>query len=228
MDDPALPDPAPGAQPESLSTESSIPPNLNAAVALSDNVDDEDPSHYLIRANQGHSLVIADAADMLTPITSETAPHLVVHGTRRETWPAILHSGGLKPMTRTHVHFATGIPEALQRLFEVSESKSSSDGVAILGLGADDARLDGKDSQSGKGKEDARQVLSGMRNSSTLLIYLDLQKALGAGVKFYLSENRVVLSEGDPENGLVSTQFFQKVVGRGGRVLMQDGKSLDD
>lgn len=53
-------------------------------------------------------------------------------------------------------------------------------------------------------------VLSGMRNSSEVLIFIDVQKAIDAGIKFYLSENGVVLTEGDAK-GLLGPQFFQRV-----------------
>ncbi|KAI0766651.1 KptA family-domain-containing protein [Trametes elegans] len=53
-------------------------------------------------------------------------------------------------------------------------------------------------------------VISGMRKSSEILIYVDVQKALDAGIKFYLSTNGVVLTEGD-SHGVLGTQFFSKV-----------------
>jgi len=54
-------------------------------------------------------------------------------------------------------------------------------------------------------------VISGMRNKSQVFIYIDVQKALDAGLKFYLSSNGVVLSEGD-EKGFIRPQFFKRVV----------------
>lgn len=53
-------------------------------------------------------------------------------------------------------------------------------------------------------------IISGMRNSSSILIYIDIQKALDAGIKFYLSANGVVLTEGDA-NGFLSPHFFARV-----------------
>src|SRR5438045_6920786 len=74
---------------------------------------DLDPSHYLIRAVQGHSLKTIEADAYLRPITLADAaaggiPDTVVHGTFYAAWPRILASGGLKSMSRVHVHFATG------------------------------------------------------------------------------------------------------------------------
>ncbi|TDL24010.1 hypothetical protein BD410DRAFT_786724 [Rickenella mellea] len=53
-------------------------------------------------------------------------------------------------------------------------------------------------------------VISGMRTSSQVLIYIDLSKALKAGIKFHISENGVVLSEGD-EKGFLRPEFFWRV-----------------
>ena len=52
--------------------------------------------------------------------------------------------------------------------------------------------------------------LAGMRKSSQILIFVDVQKALGAGVKFYLSANGVVLTEGD-DQGFLRPEFFSRV-----------------
>ena len=51
---------------------------------------------------------------------------------------------------------------------------------------------------------------TGMRNSSQILIFIHVQKALDAGIKFYLSANGVVLTGGD-SNGLLSPEFFLRV-----------------
>ncbi|OSD04883.1 hypothetical protein PYCCODRAFT_1443678 [Trametes coccinea BRFM310] len=61
-------------------------------------------------------------------------------------------------------------------------------------------------------------VVSGMRNSSQILIYVDVQKAIDAGIKFCISANGVVLTEGD-ERGFLAPQFFS-------RVETADGKPL--
>ncbi|KAI9440453.1 KptA family-domain-containing protein [Lactarius indigo] len=56
-------------------------------------------------------------------------------------------------------------------------------------------------------------VISGMRNSAQVLIYIDVQKALDAGITFSLSENGVVLTEGD-ERGFLSPEYFLRVEDR--------------
>jgi len=55
-------------------------------------------------------------------------------------------------------------------------------------------------------------LCSGMRKSSQVLIYVDLDKALGAGIKFYLSKNGVVLTPGDAR-GFLNPAFFSLVEG---------------
>ena len=52
-----------------------------------------------------------------------------------------------------------------------------------------------------------------MRNSAQVLIYIDVQKALDAGIAFSLSENGVVLTAGD-ERGFLSPEYFLRVEDR--------------
>lgn len=52
-----------------------------------------------------------------------------------------------------------------------------------------------------------------MRNSAQVWIYIDVQKALDAGIAFFLSENGVVLTEGD-ERGFLSPEYFLRVEDR--------------
>ena len=49
-----------------------------------------------------------------------------------------------------------------------------------------------------------------MRKSSQVLIYIDLESALRAGLKFFVSQNGVVLTPGD-ERGFLAPEFFSKV-----------------
>ena len=49
-----------------------------------------------------------------------------------------------------------------------------------------------------------------MRKSSEILIYIDVQEAIDAGLKFYLSANGVVLTEGD-DRGYLKPEFFSRV-----------------
>ena len=151
---------------------------------------DLEPSHYLIRATQGHSLKTIEASAYLTPITlqdEKSVPETVVHGTFYGAWERILASGGLKPMTRVHVHFATG-----QRVDDV---------------------LGGKIGVPGGGKT-TDVVISGMRSDAQILIYVGIRRALEAGVEFWRSENGVVLTEGMVTEGgnMLPSEFWDVVV----------------
>jgi 2'-phosphotransferase len=52
-----------------------------------------------------------DVSTITTSLPPAPVPPIVVHGTYFAFWPAIVTSGGLQPMSRTHVHFATGVPD---------------------------------------------------------------------------------------------------------------------
>ncbi|KAE9603219.1 hypothetical protein Lal_00018757 [Lupinus albus] len=53
------------------------------------------------------------------------------------------------------------------------------------------------------------EVISGMRKDVNVLIFLDVRKALEEGMKLYISENKVLLTEGF--DGVVPTKYFQKI-----------------
>uniref|UniRef100_A0A3P9LB38 2'-phosphotransferase n=1 Tax=Oryzias latipes TaxID=8090 RepID=A0A3P9LB38_ORYLA len=62
-----------------------------------------------IRANQGHSIQVADLE--LIPVLAGSAdcPAEAVHGTYLRNWPSI-QQHGLSRMNRTHIHLAPGLP----------------------------------------------------------------------------------------------------------------------
>lgn len=53
------------------------------------------------------------------------------------------------------------------------------------------------------------EVISGMRRDVNVLIFLDVRKALEEGMKLYMSDNRVILTEGF--DGIVPAKYFQKI-----------------
>ncbi|KAI4920201.1 hypothetical protein J4E90_002342 [Alternaria incomplexa] len=179
------------------SSDSAAPPQEQPAPdALGGIPESDNPADYLIRANQGHSIKV-DTEGLLTPITQEAGnvPETVVHGTNEKAWNLILKGGGMRRMGRNHMHFASGLPAGFKAL--------------------DDSTMEEKE---------AAPVISGMRTNSTILIYIDINAALAAGIKFFLSENGVILTEGD-EQGLLSYEFFKRVESRkkDGGVLMSGG-----
>lgn len=62
-----------------------------------------DPADYLIRANQGHSIVLSSESLQLTSILPDELP-VAVHGTFYPAYEAILESGYLSRMSRNHIH----------------------------------------------------------------------------------------------------------------------------
>lgn len=185
-------------------------------IALAAAAIDQDPSNYLIRATQGHSIPTVDSTLLLRPLgpaAGPDAPQLpstVVHGTFHGAWPRILASGGLRPMSRNHVHFATG-PE----LADIMPN-----GRMGTVVSNEDKRKTG--------------VISGMRSDAQILIYVDIEKAIMAGCLFWMSENGVVLAEGVPaadgQGSVVPVQFFEVVVERQKKLgmLMENGKLVQD
>lgn len=150
-------------------------------LALQSITPSSNPSHYLIRATQGHSLKTIAPSSYLVPIIlsssspSSTIPSTVVHGTFYAAWDSILRTGGLKPMSRLHVHFATG--PSLESVLPGDANTNTDKARAVL-------------------SSDEKAVISGMRSDAQLLIYINMRKALEMGIPFWMSENGVVLSEG--------------------------------
>ncbi|XP_028408777.1 tRNA 2'-phosphotransferase 1-like [Dendronephthya gigantea] len=56
----------------------------------------------------------------------------------------------------------------------------------------------------------SREMISGMRKRSNVMIYIDLDNAISAGIKFYISTNQVILSEGN-DQGMIPIEFFKEV-----------------
>jgi 2'-phosphotransferase len=185
--------------PSAAELDSESTPADGTATAITFDIDESDPSNYLIRANQGHSIKVEEDG-LLEPVTLESElPSVVVHGTVHKAWPLILSTGGLKKMTRNHVHFAAGLPSGFQSLADDDSTVKS------------------------------EPVISGMRNTSSILIFIDLQKALDGGLKFWKSTNGVILSEGN-ESGIIPIQYFLRVEERkkGVGILMKDGVVVKD
>lgn len=62
-----------------------------------------------------------------------------------------------------------------------------------------------------KGTFKDRAVISGLRYNAEVHIYIDLKKALDDGIKFYESENGVILTPGN-DNGFLDHKYFAKVI----------------
>ena len=160
-----------------------------------------DSTNWRIRAAQGHSITTVSSEHIFKPIllTDADCPNYVVHGTEKGPWLKIQQSGGLKPMARNHIHFATGLPEKMPKLNEDFQSLSK-------------PRTEREDG-----------VISGMRHDCAIVIWVDLKRSLEGGVKWWRSENGVILTEGLGEPKMLAFEWFQWVETRGqgkpGKVL---------
>ena len=74
------------------------------------------------------------------------------------------------------------------------------------------------------------KVISGMRRDAQLLFYINLPKAIAAGIPFWKSENDVILSEGDPQkNGVLGMEYVDKIEDIGSAqlgIIWEQGKGL--
>lgn len=136
-----------------------------------------------IRANQGHSINVNNE-ELLTKLSSNELSSIpvIVHGTTRAAWQDIQHTGGLHKMKRNHIHCANAVP-----CFEETP----------------------KDEPT---KRHIQNVLSGMRSSCTVYIYIDGKKCAKDGIVFYQSDNGVLLTSGRGQEGMLTMEYFQRVV----------------
>ncbi|KAL8676018.1 MAG: hypothetical protein Q9186_007417 [Xanthomendoza sp. 1 TL-2023] len=173
------------------------------------------PSDFLIRASQGHSLAIA-SENLLNPLLPDdpACPEEVVHGTDEQSWRAIQKSSGLKRMGRQHVHFALGMPGGKGAVSKASggvfvptstgKGAGTKEDISALTLNEDGDEEDRKE-----------QVISGMRASANILVWVDVRRsAVEGGLKWWKSANGVVLTEGD-EKGVVGLEWVTRVERRG-------------
>jgi len=65
-----------------------------------------------------------------------------------------------------------------------------------------------------------KKVISGMRYDADIAVWVDIRKAMKAGIPFYISPNKVILSPGKDE--LIPLEFFQKVTEVKTRKILHD------
>lgn len=61
-----------------------------------------------------------------------------------------------------------------------------------------------------QGEYGSASVISGMRKTCDVLIYIDIKKAISDGIDFYVSENGVILTEGI--HGILPPTYFTHVI----------------
>lgn len=103
---------------------------------------------------------------------------------------------------------------------DIPKSENSTQGVVVHGTDAQAWKSIRKEGLSKMGRNHIHfavgtpgesHVISGMRTSCKVLIYVDIEKAIADGVSFFLSDNHVVLSPGNGD-GLVETKYFKAVL----------------
>lgn len=171
-------------------------------------VSDPDPrGGYYIRASQGHSIALEGVAHLEAVLDDEEGRKragLIVHGTRWDLWETLSESQPPGEYARTSAEWfpeQQGLSRMARQHIHFAPALSLSEHHIIP------------------------------RPNSTLLIYLDLPRALAAGIPVYTSANGVVLTPGN-EAGSVGKEFWrlaEKVEGglQGARtVVWRDGKEV--
>lgn len=62
-------------------------------------------------------------------------------------------------------------------------------------------------------------VVSGMRATCDVFIYLDVEKCFQDNIKFFISSNGVILTEGLPDSKSVPIGYFKKVIDKNGNLI---------
>ena len=71
----------------------------------------------------------------------------------------------------------------------------------------------------------ANGVISGMRKSSGIYIFVDGARCADAGILFYKSDNGVILTAGVNEDGILPVEYFSRVQDASGNILLDQRSS---
>lgn len=105
-------------------------------------------------------------------------------------------------MGRQHIHFALRAPDSVLPSAAVSVSDP----------------LAGTSNTSSP-------VISGMRATAQILIWVDVKQSLAGGLKWWKSANGVILTEGDA-NKFVKMEWVDRVERRGGELIWKAGEVI--
>lgn len=161
--------------------------------------------YYYISALQGHSINKIEKTFNMVEFKNDDIdfPKEIIHGTFKKNLELILKSGGLSKMKRNHIHFTSGLPEWLIELRRKPRPSLNSDDNIIQ-------------------EEDVEKIISGMRKTCNVLIYLDIEKLKNLNeIKIFKSENGVILSPGD-ENGFINKKYFKKITDQYGNDIITE------
>ena len=131
-------------------------------------------------------------------------------------------------MGRQHIHFATGIPESHKNGKKPDTTPNIKASASVEHADGDDKDIaevvgnDGTTKFVSSAKSGPESVISGMRKSATIMIWVDMVRSItGGGLKWWRSDNGVILTEGDKE-GWVEMEWVDRVERRGtGEILWQ-------
>lgn len=161
-----------------------------------DLLDSENIKDWYIRANQGHSIKTIEVE--MKPLT------------KIEDFPVSSSSSSSSKEESTNKPESSGNP--------ITTTTATRQVVHGTNLGAwEKIQASGGLSHMGRkhihmasGLFGESHVVSGMRAKADVFIYVDIEKALKAGIPFWLSENGVILSEGNSD-GKIPIELFEKV-----------------
>ncbi|EGO57664.1 hypothetical protein NEUTE1DRAFT_62747 [Neurospora tetrasperma FGSC 2508] len=174
---------------------------IKLAPGKEDNEGSEEAGDWLIRANQGHSI----------KLESEGLLRRLVLG------------GGTIPIPETVVHGT---------YFAFWDKIIQSGGLKPMGRNH-------VHFSTGLPEDTERGVISGMRSDAEVLVFVDVERSIrdaeaegdkeGKGIKWWMSDNGVVLTGGD-KDGLVPLKYFKEVKGRrqGVGLLWKHGQKVAD
>lgn len=150
--------------------------------------DTNDSAEYYITAVQGHSIsqVVSNLIHLDKKVKSQWPPY-IIHGTYRDKLELIKSSNGISKMSRNHIHFTYNIPKKFEKYSNL-----------LIPYSTD--------------KTSWPSVISGIRASCQILIFLDIDKIRNSNeLEFYKSENNVILSSGN-ENGILPLQYISHIL----------------
>jgi 2'-phosphotransferase len=121
-------------------------------------------------------------------------------------------------MGRTHIHFAPGLPGSF------SNKASSNPSITTAASTHISNSTEQSEGDQVSATPDNVPVISGMRASASILIWVDVRRSNEVGgIKWWRSSNGVVLTTGNDEDGIVPLDFVDEVVQRSdGKVVWKN------
>ncbi|KAJ4401965.1 tRNA 2'-phosphotransferase, partial [Neurospora sp. IMI 360204] len=183
----------------------------------------EDPKDWLIRANQGHSIKLESEGLLRRLVLGAGGQEQEPQEEAKEGEEGEGEEGGTMAIPETVVHGT---------YFAFWDKIVQSGGLKAMGRNH-------VHFSTGLPENTERGVISGMRSDAEVLVFVDVERSIRdaeeqggdreKGIKWWMSDNGVVLTEGD-KDGLVPLKYFKEVRGRrqGVGLLWKDGQKVTD